>query len=65
MRAGVLVDHFRLVGFHLAGPAAAKRLLQGDVIGGQADTALDERVFGGVGRAFSIEASRKLAAPVW
>src|SRR3569832_2554251 len=53
-RTGADVDDFGPGGVDRAVPAAAKRLVQGYVIGGDRDAALQDRIVGGVGRPLGI-----------
>src|SRR3546814_20857514 len=55
MGAGVHVDDPRLRGIDGAVPAAAERLVEGDVVGGDGDPALDQRVLGRIERALRIQ----------
>src|SRR3546814_9939307 len=55
MGAGVHVDDLRLRGIDGAVPAAAERLVEGDVVGGDGDPALDQRVLGRIERALRIQ----------
>src|SRR3546814_9188812 len=58
--AGIHVDDPRLRGIDGAVPAAAERLVERDVVGGDRNLALDQRVLGGVERARSEEHTSEL-----
>src|SRR3546814_16249959 len=58
--AGIHVDDPRLRGIDGAVPAAAERLVQRDVVGGDRNLALDQRVLGGVERALGIQDFEKV-----
>src|SRR3546814_9351312 len=58
--AGIHVDDLRLRGIDGAVPAAAERLVERDVVGGDRNLALDQRVLGGVERALGIQDLEKV-----
>src|SRR3546814_18429558 len=64
MGAGVHVDDLRLRGIDGAVPADAERLVEGDVVGGDGDTALDQRVLGRIERALRIKHFEKAGGAV-
>src|SRR3546814_17643202 len=58
--AGIHVDDLRLRGIDGAVPAAAERLVERDVVGGDRNLALDQRVLRGVERALGIQDLEKV-----
>ena len=55
MRAGIRINDFRSGSIDETVPAAAKRLVKGDIAGRNGDLTRDQRIFGGIERTLRLE----------